>query len=142
MKINNKGLELIKSFEGCKLQAYYDVVGILTIGYGHTGQDVIKDLVIDQSQADTLLAKDLIKFEQGVSKVLTVSVNENQFSAMVAFAYNVGLSAFKGSTLLKKVNAKDFAGAAKEFLRWNKAGGKVINGLTRRREAEKQLFEA
>jgi lysozyme len=141
MKTNQKGLDLIKSFEGLRLHSYQDSVGIWTIGYGSTGADIIAGMTWTEAQADARMAQDLAKFEQGVSEALTVTVTENQFAAMVALAYNVGLGNFKSSTLLKKVNAQDFAEAAKQFLRWNKAGGKVLAGLTRRREAEKALFE-
>ncbi len=141
MKTNDKGLNLIKNFEGCKLKSYLDTGGILTVGYGHTGPDVTSGQIITQAIADALLARDLAKFETGVSNLVTSTINENQFAAMVVFSYNVGLGNLKSSTLLKKVNASDFAGAAAEFLRWNKDNGTVLAGLTRRREAEKSLFE-
>ena len=140
MKINQAGLALLKEFEGLRLEAYKCPAGVLTIGYGHTGADVHESMHINHSMAQKLLEQDLEKFETGVSKLLKVKVNDNQFSAMVCFAYNVGLGNLKQSTLLNCVNKIQFQSAAKEFLRWNKAGGKVLAGLTRRREAESALF--
>lgn len=140
MNINQAGLDLIKSFEGCKLQSYQDVVGIWTIGYGAIGPEVVKGLKWTQQQADDRLKKDVAKFEASVQSALTKPVNPNQFSALVCFAYNVGAGSLKTSTLLKKLNANDPKGAAEEFIRWNKAGGKEVAGLTRRRLAERDLF--
>lgn len=140
MKINDAGLFLIKSFEGCKLQAYQDIVGVWTIGYGHTGNDVYDGLEIDQETADNFLAQDLQRFESGVESLVQVSMNENQFSALVCFAYNVGLNNLKHSTLLKDVNEEYFDAAADQFLRWDRAGGEEVSGLLRRRKAEKALF--
>lgn len=139
MKINQAGLDLIKSFEGCRLEAYQDIVGIWTIGYGHVSADVHPGLTITQAQADDLLAKDLKRFEDGVS-ALCPQVNENQFSALVCLSYNIGLSNLKSSTLLKKLNVGDVSGAADQFLVWDKAGGKPVAGLLRRRQAERALF--
>lgn len=141
MKINEDGLDLIKSFEGCELKAYKDIVGILTIGYGHTGADVKENQTISQAEAEEILKEDLERFEKGVTDLCKlVPLNENQFSALVCFTFNVGLGAFKSSTMLKLLNAKEYAKAADQFPRWNKAGGKEVAGLTRRREAERQLF--
>lgn len=142
---NAATLNLIKSFEGCKLTAYPDPGtggDPWTVGYGHTGPDVHKGLVITQAQADALLAGDLKKFETGVAKLVKVDLTENQRGALVSFAYNCGLGNLGSSTLLKKVNARDFIGAKAEFGKWNKAGGKVLAGLTRRRAAEATLFAA
>lgn len=141
MKINKKGLEMIKEFESLRLKSYLDTGGVWTIGYGSTGADIGENLVWTEAQAEDRFCRDLSKFERGVSDLIKININENQFSALVSFAYNVGLSALQKSTLLKKLNSGDFDGAAKEFLRWNKDNGKVIKGLTRRREAEKTLFE-
>lgn len=140
MKANTATINLIKSFEGCKLTTYADSVGVLTIGYGHTGPDVHRGKVITQSQADDLLAADLARFETGVTNLVKVTLTANQFGALVSFAYNLGLGSLGGSTLLKKVNAKDFAGAKLEFSKWDHAGGKVLAGLTKRRAAEAVLF--
>lgn len=141
MKINEAGLNLIRDFEGCRLKAYLCPAGVWTIGYGHT-QGVKPDMVISQLQAERFLRQDLKRFEEAVTSLVKVPVTPNQFSALVSFAYNVGTGALYDSTLLRKLNKKDYKGAAAEFLRWNKAGGKVLPGLTRRRIAEKDLFES
>jgi len=140
MRINEKGLKLLKQFEGCKLKTYKCVAGILTIGYGHTGKDVREGQTITQEEADKLLEGDLKRFEEGVADLVKVPVNSNQFSALVVFAYNIGLNALSGSTLLKRLNAGDIRGASEQFIRWNRAGGKEVQGLTNRRLAEKDLF--
>lgn len=140
MKLNKAGRDLIKRFEGLKLKSYYCPAGVLTIGYGHTGKDVTVGQQITQVEAERLLNADLDKFVPGVESLLKVVLTDNQFSALVALAYNIGLGNLKKSTLLKKVNASDFTGAVESWLKWNKAGGKVLKGLTARREAETQLF--
>lgn len=144
MNINKAGIELIKSFEGCVLHAYKDSVDVLTIGYGHTSMagapKVVAGMTITQAQAESILKNDLGKYEDGVESLVRVALNENQFSALTSFCFNLGVGSLKTSTLLKKLNAKDYKGAADEFLRWNKAGGKVLAGLTRRRQAERELF--
>jgi lysozyme len=142
MIINQKGLDLIKSFEGCKLKAYQDIRGIWTIGYGHTGSEVKEGMEITQEQADGLLKENLHYFENGVDHFTSEPLNENQFSAMVCFSYNCGLGSLVHSSILKCVNAGDFQGAADSFLLWNKSGGMEVPGLTRRREAERELFLA
>ena len=139
LKINEAGLALIKEFEGLKLEAYRDVVGILTIGYGHIS-GVKKGQVITSQQATDFLSQDVSTTEAGVRKLVPASCTVNQFSALVCFAYNLGLGSLTKSTLLKKLVAGDITGAADEFLKWNKAGGKEIAGLTRRRIAERALF--
>lgn len=138
--INQKGIDLLKKSEGLELRAYRDSVNVLTIGYGHTGADVSEDQEISNEEAEELLRGDLAKFEAGVSKAVKVIINDNQFSALVVFSYNVGLGNLQSSTLLRKLNLGDSAGAAEEFLRWNKAGGKVLAGLTTRRASERALF--
>lgn len=144
MNINEKGLEILKHFEGCRLEAYPDP-GTggepYTIGYGHTG-NVKLGMKITQEQADELLKQDLHKFEVGVMSLITHVPTENQFSALVCFAYNVGLHALENSHLLKYVNGGDLRSAAKEFLRWNKSSGKELPGLTLRRKAESDLFSS
>jgi len=142
MITSKKGIDLIKSFEGLELKAYKDSVGVLTIGYGSTGNHVFAGQSITEAQAEDLLKSDLLRFEKGVSAVVTVPLTQNQFDALISFSFNLGLGNLKSSTLLKKLNAKDYTGAANEFTRWNKAGGKVLSGLTRRREAEKNLFNS
>ena len=140
MKTSQKGVDLIKHFEGLSLKAYKDSVGILTIGYGSTGPHVFPGQVITESQAETLLVKDLSRFEKGVTDLVKVPLNQNQFDALVSFSFNLGLSNLKSSTLLRKLNSMDYAGASAEFPRWDKAAGRVLAGLTRRRLAEKELF--
>lgn len=145
MKTNKDGIQLIKLFEGVHLKPYLDPIGIPTIGIGcikyEDGRKVtMKDPAITDQRAIELLEHFLDLFEKQIEPLLKVKLNSNQFSAVVSFVYNVGPGNFEKSTLLKKINAKDFAGAANEFARWNKAGGKVLAGLTRRREAEKVLF--
>ncbi len=142
MKISQEGIDLIKQFEGVSLKAYPDP-GTggepWTIGYGHTG-GVKKGDVITQAQAEELLSKDLIKFEAGVSNALTVETTQHQFDAMVSLAFNIGLGNFTKSTLLRKHNAKCWQCAAAQFGVWRNAGGKVMNGLIRRRAAERELY--
>jgi len=140
MIISNEGINLIKSFEGLELKAYRDSVGVWTQGYGSTGPHIIPGSTITEVQAEALLIKDLSRFESGVNELVKVPLTQNQFDALVSFSFNLGLGNLKSSTLLKKLNGKDYVGAGNEFERWNKAGGKVLNGLTRRRLAEKELF--
>ena len=139
---SKNGLALTKQFEGCKLTAYQDSVGVWTIGYGHTGTFAVQGKTITQAFADQLLLADIAKFEAGVLKLVRAVINQNQFDALVDFSFNLGLGNLGSSTLLKKLNAGDIKGAAEEFLRWDKAGGKVLAGLTRRRKAERDLFLA
>jgi lysozyme len=141
VKVNDAGIALLKSFESCRLKSYQDVVGIWTIGWGHTG-GVGPDMEISQEEADGWLSAELSEVSMSVQKLIEVELNENQFSALVSFAYNVGTGNLKYSTLLKHLNAGDFAAAADEFLRWDKAGGKRYAGLARRRIAERALFLA
>ena len=147
MKISNKGIALIKEYEGCKLKAYKCSAGVWTIGYGHT-RGVKAGDVITQAQADAFFLEDIKAFERDVNSLLKVPVTQGMFDALVSFAFNVGsdidadtvAEGLGDSTLLKKVNAGDKAGAANEFAKWNKAAGKVVAGLVRRREAERKLF--
>ena len=137
--ITNDLLNLVKKWEGCRLQAYQDVVGVWTIGYGHTS-GVTPGLTITQEAADQLLRGDLEKFQKGVLNLIKVPLKQCQIDALTSFSYNVGLGNLKTSTLLKKVNNGDIEGASKEFEKWNKAGKKVLKGLTNRRADEKALF--
>jgi lysozyme len=145
MNISTDGIKLIEKLEGCVLHEYKDDAGVPTIGVGHTG-GVQPNQTITQAQADELLRKDLAKFVAAVNHLVKVPVNQHQFDALVIFAFNVGASALEHSTLLKKLNAKDYAGAAKEFDVWNKitdpeTGHKVVStGLANRRNAEQALF--
>lgn len=144
MQTSEKGIALIKQFEGCKLTAYQDSVGVWTIGYGWTqlvdGKPIRAGMTIKQETAERLLKTGLVSYESDVSRLVKVGMTQGQFDALVSFTYNLGARSLSTSTLLRKLNAGDYAGAADEFLRWNKAGGKVLNGLTRRREAERALF--
>jgi lysozyme len=173
--INNNGLTLIKSFEGCQLKAYPDPASPLayelrksanarrlgweklsgepwTVGWGSTGLDTFNldpqgkptqigpSTTWTQAQADQRKSEDLALFCDAVSKLLKVEVNDNQFAALVSFAYNAGAGNLKNSTLLRLVNQSNFTKAADEFLKWTKAQGKELPGLVRRREAERRLF--
>ncbi|MBG0660369.1 lysozyme [Enterobacter roggenkampii] len=144
MQTSDKGIAMIKQFEGCKLTAYQDSVGVWTIGYGWTkpvdGKPIRAGMTIKQETAERLLKTGLVSYESDVSRLVKVGLTQGQFDALVSFTYNLGVRSLSTSTLLRKLNAGDYAGAADEFLRWNKAGGKVLNGLTRRREAERALF--
>lgn len=144
MQTSEKGIAVIKQFEGCKLTAYQDSVGVWTIGYGWTqpvdGKPIRAGMTIKQETAERLLKTGLVSYESDVSRLVKVGVTQGQFDALVSFTYNLGSRSLSTSTLLRKLNAGDYAGAADEFLRWNKAGGKVLAGLTRRREAERALF--
>lgn len=144
MRISDKGISLIKQFEGLKLTAYQDSVGVCTIGYGWTqpvdGKPIRPGMTIKEETAERLLRTGLVGYESDVSKLVKVKLTQGQFDALVSFAYNLGARALSTSTLLKKLNAGDYAGGADEFPRGNKAGGNVLPGLTRRREAERALF--
>lgn len=139
MAINSEGIKLIKSFEGRELEAYQDTVGVWTIGYGHT-KTVEPGMVITEAKAEEFLRQDLEEFEEAVTEAVQVSINSNQFSALVSFCFNLGAGSLFQSTLLKLLNQGDFQGAADQFPRWNKAGGQELEGLTRRRKAERGLF--
>ncbi|MGD1907780.1 MAG: lysozyme [Leptolyngbyaceae cyanobacterium] len=143
-KMNAAGLKLLTAFEGLELEAYQDSVGVWTIGYGHTSAagppKVTTGLRITEADANTILKRDLGQFEQGIRERVSVALNSNQFSALVSFSFNVGLGAFGNSTLRRKLNGGDYGGAANELLRWDKAGGRALPGLTRRRQAERALF--
>lgn len=134
MKINDEGLNLIKSFEGCRLVAYKCPAGVWTIGYGHTA-GVNEGMVINQAQADNMLKSDMKKYEKYVTDNVKIPLNENQFSALVSFCYNCGVGNLR--TLVKNRTTAQIADA---LLLYNKASGKVLNGLVRRREAERKLF--
>ena len=140
MKISQRGIDLIKSFEGCRLTAYKCPAGIWTIGFGTTGTAIKEGLVWSQAQADEALAKHLEEFSRGVTDLLKVSVTQGQFDALVSFAYNVGPGALRKSTLLKMLNDGDYSGAAGQFIRWINKGSSFEAGLRRRREAERQMF--
>ena len=139
MNIGTKGLEMIKHFEGLELNAYQCAAGVWTIGYGHT-KDVQQGMVISEDTANEMLVEELNEYENYINTLVTVELNQNQFDAMVSWVYNLGGGNLKASTLLKVLNAGDYAGVPAQMMRWNKAGGKVLEGLTRRRQAEADLF--
>jgi len=145
MKLNKAGADLIKEFEGCKLKAYQCSAKKWTIGFGNTfyedGSPVMPGHAITQEKANQLFEIIANDFSAKVAKLLTANVSDNQFGSLVSFAYNCGVNNLQKSTLLKKVNANPNDQSIKaEFLKWNKAGGKVLAGLTRRREAESKLY--
>ena len=141
MKISLEGLSLIKKFEGLRLKAYKCSANVLTIGYGHTG-GVQENDVISQPEADKLLEEDIAKFEDYVSDNVIVELNQGQFDALVAWTFNLGPGNLRESTMLKKLNNQEYESVPFEMRRWNKAGGKTLDGLIRRREAESLLFES
>ena len=145
MKTSSKGKAIIKQYEGFRAKPYLCPAGVPTIGYGATyyadGRKVtLRDAAISEADADKLLDKMLGKYEDAVNRYVQVPINQNQFDALVSFCYNLGQESLRKSTLLKKVNSKDYNGAADQFLRWNRAGGKVLAGLTNRRTDERKLF--
>lgn len=139
MNISKKGIDLIKRFEGCRLKAYRCPAGVWTIGYGHTN-NVRPDDIITQNDAEELLKRDLKVHEVNVKRVVKIALTQNQFDALVSFEYNVGYGAFANSTLLKLLNAGNYNGASKQFERWVYAGDRVLEGLVKRRKAERELF--
>ena len=145
MSVNKATLDLIKQYEGCKLTAYQDMVGVWTIGYGTTAMADVgivpaKGMTITQERAEDLLRQGVDKFATTVDAMITTSVNANEFGACVSLAYNIGPTAFAKSTVLRELNAGNYDKAAAAFRMWNKAGGEVIKGLVNRREAEIKLF--
>ena len=141
MKISQEGLSLIKKFEGCRLEAYYCSGGVLTIGYGHTG-GVKESDTITQEEAEKLLRADVFKFEEYVEDNVMVELDQGQFDALVAWTFNLGPGNLRESTMLKKLNEADYTSVPSEMKRWNKAGGKTLDGLIRRRNAEALLFQS
>ncbi|SPO69493.1 lysozyme [Pseudomonas sp. JV241A] len=139
MRTSQRGLSLIKSFEGLRLQSYQDAVGVWTIGYGTT-RGIKPGMSITKEQAERMLANDVQRFEAEMERLVKVPLNVNQHDALISFTYNLGSANLESSTLLRLLNRGDYAGAAEQFPRWNKAGGKVLTGLVRRREAEQALF--
>ena len=144
MKINAAGLDLIKRWEGLRLTAYQDSVGIWTIGYGHTaeaGPPAPKTgMKITEKEATDILARDLGQYERAVTKAISVAPTSNQFAAMTSLCFNIGPTNFAKSSVVRRMNEGNPKAAADAFLLWNKAGGKVLKGLTARREDEKKLF--
>lgn len=144
MSISQNGINLLSSFEGCELTAYLCPANVWTIGFGTTvypsGMKVKKSDTCTLEQAKQLKAQDLKRFEKIVNNLVKASLTQNQFDALVSLVYNIGPSAFEKSTLLKKLNAGDYQGAADQFIVWNKSGGKVLQGLVDRRTKERKLF--
>ena len=144
MNMTEDGLALIRACEGFRAKAYRDAVGVWTIGYGHTSMagapEVSAGLEISRAEAEKILARDVDGFARGVAKLVTVQLNDNEFSALVSFAYNAGLGNFAASSVLKAVNAGDRAAVPRRLQLWVKAGGRVLPGLVKRRAAEAALF--
>ena len=141
METSKTGIDLIKHFEGCELYAYKCPAGVWTIGYGHT-KGVEPGMQITDEDAHNMLVEELVEYESYINKLVTVGLNQNQFDAMVSWVYNLGSANLQASTLLKVLNAGQYGEVPAQMLRWNKAGGKVLEGLTRRRQAEADLFAA
>ncbi|MGL5061432.1 MAG: lysozyme [Microcoleus sp.] len=139
MKTSQRGINLIKEFEGCELESYLCSANVPTIGYGHTASVKVGDR-ITQDKAEQLLREDLAEFEAAVNGMVEVPITQCQFDALVAFAFNVGISGLGSSTALNRLNQGKHAAAADALLWWNKVDGVVVDGLTRRRQAERRLF--
>jgi len=146
MKTGPKGIKLLKAFEGWRSKAYRDSVGVWTIGYGHTSMagspKVTPNMTITKAQGEAILKKDLKKYEKAVNDYVRVQLTQEQFDALVSFCYNVGPGNFKKSSVLRYVNARRFEDVPSRLMIWNKAGGKVLRGLTRRRAAEGELWSS
>jgi len=132
--------DLIKASEGFKLNAYQDGGGVWTVGYGSTGSDIKEGTVWTVEDCERRLRLDLLMIEKDIGELVKVPLTQSQISALCSFIYNVGYGAFKKSTLLKKLNEKDYEGAANELPRWNKDNGKVVKGLSIRRAKEREIF--
>lgn len=139
-RINAAGLAILKHYEDCQLQSYLCPSHRWTCGWGET-EGVTKDTKWTQREADERLEASLRKREAAIERLVKVPLTENQHGALVSFVYNIGIAAFANSTLLRKLNAGDYAGASSEFRRWDRSGAKILRGLTRRRIAERDLFD-
>ncbi len=146
MKTSQAGIELIKQFEGVRLESYVCPAGILTIGVGHTSAagppKVVPKMKITYQEANEILARDLVKYESAVDRLVTVPLSQNQFDALVSFTFNVGEGALAKSTLLKKLNAGKYSEVPAELMKWTKGGGRELPGLVRRRRAECALWRS
>lgn len=140
MKISAEGLALIKKFEGCELEAYKCSAGVWTIGYGHT-KGVEEGMTITKDQAEEMLLEELVEYEKAVEEAVHNQLDQCMFDALVSWTYNLGPTNLNSSTMLKVLNAGEYDEVPAQIKRWNKAGGKVLEGLVRRREAEALLFE-
>lgn len=141
MEMSNAGLDLIKRFEGLRLTSYLCPAKVWTVGYGSTGPHVKAGMTITEDEAEALLRKDVARFERGVS-ALVGDTTQGRFDALVSFAFNIGLGALQSSTLMKMHKAGNYDAAAAQFARWNKAGGRVLAGLSKRRAAEAELYRS
>jgi lysozyme len=140
MKTSKEGVSLLKKFEGCKLRTYLDAVDVPTIAYGRTKDVKIGD-ICTQQQAEDWLEEELVEYEGYVEKAVTVPLEQNQFDALVSWTYNLGPSNLTRSSMLRVLNASDYDNVPEQIMRWNKAGGRVLAGLVRRREAEAEMFK-
>jgi len=140
MKTSTEGLSLIKKFEGCELEAYKCAAGVWTIAYGRI-KKVKEGDTCSQDEAEEWLLEELVEYESYINDMVDVDLKQCQFDALVAWVYNLGPSNLKSSTLLNVLNAGEYKNVPEQIKRWNKAGGKVLEGLIRRREAEALLFE-
>ena len=140
MKISGEGLALIKKFEGCELESYRCSANVVTIGFGHT-RTAKEGMTITREEADMLLEEDIRSFETSVLSLVEVDLKQCEFDALIAWTFNLGAFNLKSSTLLKRINAKDWNDVPHQIKRWNKANGTVLQGLIRRREAEALLFQ-
>ncbi len=139
-RTNDRGIGLIKSFEGLRLQSYQCAAGVWTIAYGHTGRDIVANMTCTEEEAEAWLRQDLLASEAAVSRLVKVPISDNAFAALVSLVFNIGAGGFASSTVLRKTNEGKFPAAAKAFLLWNKVKGKVNMGLCRRRKIEAELF--
>ena len=140
MRTSKEGIALLKKFEGCELKAYQDSVGVWTIGYGHT-KGVKDGMEITKEEAEEMLKEELPEYENYINELVEIPLSQNEFDALVCWVYNLGPTNLLKSTLLETLNKGDKDGVPYQIRRWNKAGGVVLNGLVRRREAEALLFE-
>ena len=143
MKISQAGIDLMRRFEGCKLKPYLCPAGYWTVGYGHVignGKTKPEKQLYTQEEVNELLRTDLVRFEQGVLRYCPVHLTQFEFDSLVSFSFNLGLGVLQRSTLRRKILRQDKQAAARNILKYNKAGGQVLKGLTRRREAEYRMF--
>jgi len=136
---SQKTIDLIKSFESFRSKAYLDLAGIPTIGWGTT-KEIHLGMTVTEKQAEEWIKQDVVEIENAIAAMITVDLKESQFSALVSLAYNIGVHHFSCSTLLKKLNAGDLIGTAREFLKWDHSCGRTVHGLSNRRKKEQALF--
>lgn len=140
MRPSSKCVQLIKTFEGCRLDAYQDQGGVWTVGYGQTGPGIVEGTHVSQGVAEAMLKDTLSQLGNDIYDIIGWRCNQNQYDALISLVYNIGLEAFKKSKMLQCILSYRLPEAAEEFIRWNHVSGIVNEGLTRRREAEKALF--